>query len=88
MDAMKSAGPKTSETSRLDEAAIASTAARPAASSIWASIPTVPAGKPAACSTWTSSTSSQTTAAGELTLGSTSESTTPGADPTTAITSW
>ena len=85
---MKSAGPKTSETSRADEAAIASTAASPAASSIWASILTVPAGSPAACSTWPSSTSSQTTAAGELTLGSTSESTAPGADPTTAITSW
>ena len=54
---------------------------------IWASILTVPAASPAACSTWPSRTSSQTTAAGELTLGSTSASTTPGADPTTAITS-
>ena len=87
-DAMKSAGPNTSETRRGEAAAIASTAASPAASSICASIPTRPAGWPVACSAWVSSRSSQTTAAGELTFGRMSESTAPGAPSTTAITSW
>ncbi len=87
MLAMKSAGPNTSDTSRGDAAAIASTAARPAASSIWASMPIAPGGRPATCSAWPSSTSSQQTAEGEVTFGSTSESTAPGAPSTTAITS-
>ena len=40
--AMKSAGPNTSVSSRSDDPAMASTAASPRASSIWASIPIRP----------------------------------------------
>ena len=42
--AMKSAGPNTSAASRGEAAAMASTAARPRASSICASMPIAPAG--------------------------------------------
>ena len=48
---MKSAGPNTSASSRGEHPAICSTPASPAASSIWASIPIPPCGRPAACST-------------------------------------
>ena len=87
IEAMKSAGPNTRAISRGEAAAIASTAARPAAFSICASMPIRPGSSPADRSTWPSSTSSQTTAAGSLTLGRTSESTAPPAPSATAMTS-
>ena len=51
-------------------------------------MPIAPGGRAATCSAWPSSTSSQLIAAGEVTLGSTTESTAPGAPVTTAMTSW
>ena len=85
--AMKSAGPKTSASSRAEAAAIASTAARPAASSICASIPMRPGGSPTDCSTWPSSRSSQAMSRGPVTLGSTITSTLWPACSTTPATS-
>jgi len=66
---MKSAGPKTSASSRGEDAAICSTAVSPRASSICASIPMRPSARPVACSTWPSSRSSQATWSGPVNLG-------------------
>ena len=86
MLAMKSPA-ETSAAIRGDAAAIASTDASPAASSICASIPVRPTGTPHACSTWPSRMSSQAICAGEETFGRTSVSTAPGALSMAAITS-
>jgi hypothetical protein len=87
IDAMKSAGPKTTVSSRGEAAAIASTLTRPLAFSIWASIPIRPGSKPIAFSIWVSSRSSATTCPASCTLGSMTQSKLAPAPSTTVITS-
>ena len=87
MLAMKSAGPKTRASSRADAAAMASTPARPRASSIWASMPIRPRSSPVACSIWDSSRSSQVTWAGSAGLGQDDHVEVRAGPSTTSITS-
>jgi hypothetical protein len=87
IEAMKSAGPKTSVSRRLDEPPMASTLTSPLALSIWASMPMRPTSSPFAFSIWVSSVSSQTTWVGSSTLGSIRQSRNSPAPSTTSMTS-
>src|SRR5579875_766399 len=87
IDAMKSAGPKMIVSTRGDALAIASTAMRPCAFSICASMPIRPTSKPMVFSIWVSKVSSTTTCSAFCTLGSMMQSRFGPAPSTTSITS-
>src|SRR6476661_3690315 len=87
MLAMKSAGPKMTVSTRGDAAAMSSTAMRPRAFSICASIPIRPTSSPTVRSTWVTSRSSATTWSALWTLGSMRQSRLAPAPSTTSTTS-
>jgi hypothetical protein len=87
IDAMKSAGPKMTVSTRGEAPAMASTSTSPLAFSICTSMPMRPTSRPSALSSWLSSMSRASTWEAVCTFGSITQSRLAPAPSTTAITS-